>query len=234
MTELIRKLGELAAASRIKRLSEILMQDVGRIYKEQGFDFEPKWFLIFFQLSQQKTMSVTELAKAVGITYPAVNQLAAEMSRAGLVDSMSDSKDKRKRLLSLTGKGRSLAISIRPLWKDIESCTAELLNELDCNFLQMVGQIEDSLEDQSMYQRILDKIKSRQYEEIEIVDYKPKYKIHFYQLNKQWLEEYFTIEKADEKMLLHPEQTIIKPGGKILFAVFDDKVIGTCALIKSV
>jgi DNA-binding MarR family transcriptional regulator/predicted GNAT family acetyltransferase len=232
MTELIRKLGELATASRIKRLSESLMQDVGRIYKEQGFDFEPKWFLIFFQLSQQKAMSVTELAKAVGITYPAVNQLAAEMAGSGLVDSKSDPKDKRKRLISLTEKGRALMPSIKPLWKVIETSTSELLGELDCNFLQMIGQIEDALEDKSMYQRVANKIKSRQYKEVDIVEFKKKYKEPFYQLNKQWLEEYFTVEPADERMLLHPEANIIKPGGKILFAIIDAKAIGTVALIN--
>jgi DNA-binding MarR family transcriptional regulator len=231
MTELIRKLGELATASRIKRLSESLMQDVGRIYKEQGFKFEPKWFLIFYQLSQQSAMSVTELAREVGITYPAVNQLAAEMAKAGLVGSTSDPKDKRKRLLSLTEKGQSLAASVKPLWAVIESSTVELLSELDCNFLQMIGQIEDALENKSMYQRVVEKIRSLQYKEIDIVGFKTKYKESFYQLNKQWLEEYFTVEPADERMLLHPESNIIKPGGKILFAVLGAKVIGTVAII---
>jgi len=231
MTELIRKLGELATASRIKRLSESLMQDVGRIYKEQGFKFEPKWFLIFYQLSRQPAMSVTELAREVGITYPAVNQLAAEMAKAGLVDSMSDPKDKRKRRISLTDKGQSQMVAMKPLWKVIESSTSELLNELDCNFLQMIGQIEDALEDKSMYQRVVEKIKNRQYKEIDIVEFKTKYKESFYQLNKQWLEEYFTVEPVDERMLLHPESNIIKPGGKILFAILGVKVIGTVALM---
>ncbi len=232
MTELIKKLGELAAASRIKRLGESLMHDVGRVYKEQGLDFEPKWFLIFYQLSRQQAMSVTELAREVGITYPAVNQLAAEMARAELVDSMSDPKDKRKRLISLTEKGRSLMTSIRPLWKVIETSTSELLSELDCNFLQIIGQIEDALEDKSMHQRVVEKIKSHQYKEIDIVEFKTKYKESFYQLNKQWLEEYFTVEPTDESMLLHPEANIIKPGGKILFAIIGAKVIGTVALIN--
>jgi DNA-binding MarR family transcriptional regulator len=232
MTELIRKLGELATASRIKRLSDSLMQDVGRIYKEQGFKFEPKWFLIFYQLSQQKAMSVTELAREVGITYPAVNQLAAEMSKAGLVESSSDTKDKRKRLLSLTEKGRALTVSLRPLWEDIEKSTSDLLEELNCDFLQMVGQIEDSLDEKSMYQRVMERIRSRQYEDIQIIKYDPKYKKYFSELNREWLEEYFEVEAEDEKLLSKPEINILKPGGSIFFAVFKDEVVGTCALIK--
>lgn len=233
MTELIRKLGELATASRIKRLSDSLMQDVGRIYREQGFKFEPKWFLIFYQLFQQKAMSVTELAREVGITYPAVNQLAAEMSKAGLVESSSDSKDKRKRLLSLTEKGKALAVSLRPLWEDIGKSTADLLEELNCDFLQMVGQIEDSLEGKSMYQRVIERIRSRQYEDIQIVKYNPKYKKYFSELNREWLEEYFEVEAEDEKLLSKPELYILKPGGFILFAIFKGEVVGTCALIKA-
>jgi len=47
--EFIKESGTLALGSRIKNLSETLMKDMGKVYKEQNIDFEPRWFT-FFQL----------------------------------------------------------------------------------------------------------------------------------------------------------------------------------------
>ncbi len=66
--------------------------------------------------------------------------------------------------------------------------------------------------------------------EIEIIDYKPEYRNHFEQLNKVWLEKYFTVEPVDKYVLENPEEAILAHGGHILFARFEDQIIGTVAL----
>ena len=66
----------------------------------------------------------------------------------------------------------------------------------------------------------------------EIVEYKPEYKIKYKELNYEWLKKYFEIESSDEKILSDPEKEIIDKDGFIFFALFEDKVIGTCTLIK--
>jgi len=63
-----------------------------------------------------------------------------------------------------------------------------------------------------------------------IVPYRPEYKEHFERLNKAWLEEYFTVEPIDEFVLTQPEKAILSGGGRILFALLGDTVIGTVAL----
>jgi len=70
-------------------------------------------------------------------------------------------------------------------------------------------------------------------EEIIITDYDPKYAPDFRQLNVEWIEKYFTVEKHDLEELNNPEANIISKGGYILFALYNDKVVGTCALIKT-
>ena len=51
--DFIEELGTLALGTRIKNLGELLMKDMSRIYKEQGVDFEPRWFTLF-QLIMKK------------------------------------------------------------------------------------------------------------------------------------------------------------------------------------
>jgi N-acetylglutamate synthase-like GNAT family acetyltransferase len=66
----------------------------------------------------------------------------------------------------------------------------------------------------------------------EIVEYKPEYKIHYKNLNYEWLEKYFEIESTDEKILSNPKKEIIEKNGFIFFALLEDNVIGTCTLMK--
>ena len=68
---------------------------------------------------------------------------------------------------------------------------------------------------------------------ITILDYKPELAPYFKQINAAWIEQYFTLEAHDLHQLETPEDSILKPGGAILFARYDDTVAGTCALIKT-
>lgn len=65
---------------------------------------------------------------------------------------------------------------------------------------------------------------------IRIVSYQPEYAIYFDRYNKDWLEEYFVVEPVDKYVLENPEEAILKPGGQILFAEQDGKILGTVAL----
>jgi ribosomal protein S18 acetylase RimI-like enzyme len=54
-------------------------------------------------------------------------------------------------------------------------------------------------------------------------------------LNYEWLEKYFKTEKAeveDKRLLNNPEREIVKKGGEIFFAIINNVVVGTCAVLK--
>lgn len=67
---------------------------------------------------------------------------------------------------------------------------------------------------------------------IRIVEYEPKYQPYFESLNRAWIEKYFHMEKRDEYVLRNPDEAIIKNGGKILLALYDNVVAGVVALVK--
>jgi GNAT superfamily N-acetyltransferase len=66
--------------------------------------------------------------------------------------------------------------------------------------------------------------------ELTFLDYKPEYQPWFEKLNKAWLEEYFVVEPFDKWVLEHPDEAIIKQGGKIYFAASGSTIVGTVAL----
>ena len=230
--DLIRQLGPLALASRFRRLAEWLYKDGARIYREQAADFEPRWFPLFYLLKKSGAVSVTAAARALGFTHPAIKQIAGEMFRRGLLESIRDKKDERKRLLRLTRKGKAAVSSLEPVWADIEAAASELVREAGSDFLAAVGRLEDALNETGMYERVMRRVKKRQQDRVEITDYKPQLKRHFKSLNREWLQEYFAVEDEDEQLLSDPHGKIIKAGGFVLFARLDGKIVGTAALLK--
>jgi len=66
-----------------------------------------------------------------------------------------------------------------------------------------------------------------------IVPYEPLYRQSFYELNRAWIDRYFTMEPKDHETLGHPEQSILEPGGHILVALHGERPVGVCAMIVS-
>lgn len=67
---------------------------------------------------------------------------------------------------------------------------------------------------------------------LKFIEYEPKHQPIFKALNEEWIAQYFKMEKEDYAALDNPNEKILKPGGTILMATFNDEIIGTCALIK--
>ena len=75
--------------------------------------------------------------------------------------------------------------------------------------------------------------KSREYQNVKIIEYTPEFNACYKKLNYEWLKKYFEIEPKDEKILSDPQKQIIEKNGFIFFAILDNKVIGTCTLCKT-
>lgn len=230
--DLIKQLGTLALASRLKRLSDHLMSDVDRLYREQKVVFHPRWFPIAYLLDRKSPMAITAIADALGMTHPAINQAAGQMSHYGLLVSSRDKKDERRRLLGLSKKGRATVKALGPLWRLIKESTEEVLSKSGHDLIVTVTAIENELQKESIYHRVSTRLYQDFHSRLKIVEYIPDYKKYFRKLNYEWLEKYFEVENSDDKILSNPEKYVIRHGGKILFVLLDDAVVGTGALIR--
>lgn len=67
---------------------------------------------------------------------------------------------------------------------------------------------------------------------LEIIEFESVYRDNFRTLNEEWLIKYFRIEDIDRKVLGNPEKYILDDGGFILFAIYENEIVGTCALIN--
>ena len=230
--DMIQKLGPLAFASRLKRISERLMRDVSRIYRELDVEFHARWFPVMYLLGQKSPLAVTEVARELGLTHPAINQIAAGMTKAGLLLSTKDSQDERRRMLSISPEGGKVLASLAPVWRDIEAATAEVIEEAGKNLLVTLDKVEQALDEKDMYRRVSDRIKERQFNKVEIIEYEPRFRKDFERLNVEWLKKYFTVEDYDRALLGDPRRRILNKGGFILFARSESEIVGTIAVMK--
>jgi len=230
--DLITELGELAFGTRLRRLSERLTRDVSRVYKSARVDFEVRWFPVLYLLGRESSLPVTVIARSLGLSHPAVNQITAAMARRKLISSRKDPSDERRRLVALTAKGRETITELTPIWETIADATRDLIAESETDFLTQIARLEGALDREDMYHRVTERLRTRQIEDIEIIDYAPQYKQYFKALNYEWLEQYFEIEPADEALLSDPQGKILRPGGAVLFARLNGEIVGTAALIR--
>lgn len=228
--DLVRELGTLALASRLRRLADRLQQDVSHIYDEQGFDLPARCFPLLVALQGATPTPVTHLARSLGLTHTAIRQMAIQMSRLKLLITERDPNDSRRRLLSLSRKGRSLAKRLTPLWNEIAAANQDLLDSSGHPLLDSLGAIEEQLDRRSIYSRIHDRLN------IVIVDFRPEHVEAFRRLNYQWLDQCFEIEEPDRTLLDDPQGQVIERGGVILCALDknlapdEEQVVGVCAL----
>lgn len=65
-----------------------------------------------------------------------------------------------------------------------------------------------------------------------VVPYRQELRAAFEQLNREWIERYFTLEQADLEVFSDPEAKILAAGGQIFFVLEDGQVQGTCAVLR--
>lgn len=230
MKDHIHSLGYLALGSRMKRIADKLYSEVSALYASHGIDFDPGCFPLLTLLDQQPLITISEAAQSLGLSHAAVSQKASWMEKKGLLKLKPSPADKRSKMITLTPKGKALVNQLQPLWYAIRQTQYDLGQGVTHPLLEMLDEFERTLNDASMQQRMKSHLRDYYGERLRIVDYRPELASHFARLNIQWLEEFFSVEPYDQKVLGDPQTYIIDRGGEIYFAELDGEIVGTCAL----
>jgi len=218
--------------TRIRKTGEILSAQVAKILGEYSPGIDPRAIPILNILNTRSSRSITEIANSIGFTHPAVIQLVSHLVRDKLVTTSKSTSDKRLTILDLTPKGRSTFEKLEPVISVMSETVESIIDEIDANMLFSLGQMDKYVKDGMLLERMKEKSKQQAMEKVSIVSYKKKYKSDFRKLNEEWLKKYFIVEEEDKRFLSNPEKEIINKGGEIFFALLENEVVGTCAMIK--
>lgn len=230
--EFFNKTGKAALGSRLRMLTETITEDAAQIYKLYGTHLQPKWFPVFYVLSAGEEKTITAIAKEIGHSHPSVSKIITEMRKSGLVAEKKDKTDGRRNMVSLTKKGIEINAKIKDQLTDVGNAIDAISSQASHDLWKAIEEWEYLLEQQSLLDRVREQQKKREAGKVQIVNYSPKYQAAFKALNVEWIATWFKMEETDYKSLDNPEGYILKKGGHIFVALYNDEPVGVCALIK--
>ena len=222
--------GKMAIGSRLRVLTETLTRDAASIYGLYGVDIKPKWFPVFYSLTDEQPKSVTAIAREIGQSHPSVSTIVREMINVGLIEEVDDKDDRRCTLITLTEYGKSLSQELIAQLRDVERAVEQISSECDNDLWAAIADWEKALGRKSILERVKEIKEQREHSEVEIVEYQPQYKKAFYELNRKWIELYWELEPHDIEVLENPEKHILEKGGHIFVALYNGFPVGVCAL----
>jgi DNA-binding MarR family transcriptional regulator/GNAT superfamily N-acetyltransferase len=229
--DLLRDLGELALATRCRRLSGRLLDSVNEFYRELGVPFQGRWFGLVQALARTDDRGVMELAEELGLSHTAVAQLLRELEEADWVATRADPGDARRRQARLTETGRRRMDELRPVWEAVRGATAGLLARRAPDLLARLAALEDELEALPLTDAMLAELGRPPMRRLAVVPYRSAYRKVFRDLNLAWLREHFQPEEEDLRLLADPARHVLRQGGRILVALWESRPVGVCALL---
>jgi ribosomal protein S18 acetylase RimI-like enzyme len=230
--EFFKSVGKKALGSRLRMLTDKITADAAGIYRLYDIDLQPKWFPVFYALSQGEEKTITGIAQEIGHSHPSVSKITAEMIALDLVRERRDGSDGRRNMVSLSEKGMVYTSNIQEQYEDVEAAIEAISSVATQDLWRALEEWESLLEQKSLLRRVTEQKKSRESKHVEIVNFSATYAAAFRSLNEQWISTYFKMEDTDYKSLNDPEGYILKNGGQILVALYNNEPVGVCALIK--
>ncbi|MBN9382763.1 MAG: GNAT family N-acetyltransferase [Chitinophagaceae bacterium] len=244
------KTGKMALGSRLRRLSEQMTEQAASIYDLYQVDLQPKWFPVFYALSGGEEKSITDIAREIGHTHPSVCQIVREMAAKGYIvekkggqgdreqtdgDSTQGNKravDGRKNFVTLSDTGRATMEKMEAQLNDVTLAIEKAMKETQYDLWKAIAEWEFLLEQKSLLRRVQEEKKLRESDDVQIVDFEPRYAKAFHDLNEEWISTWFKMEEEDYHALDHPKEHILDGGGYIFIALYKGEPVGTCAIIK--
>ncbi|MTI30197.1 hypothetical protein [Xanthovirga aplysinae] len=74
-----KELQYLGFTMRLKRISDAMLYEGKKLYKELDVDIEPNWYVIFKLLKSRGALSVMDIADSIKMAHPSVITLTNKM-----------------------------------------------------------------------------------------------------------------------------------------------------------
>lgn len=152
--DFVRERGYLTLGSRLKRLGERLQGEVQELARAEGVEVPPGLFPTIGVLDLAGSLTIGELAEALGISQPGATRNVERLVRLGLVKSVRSAADRRIKAVMLTDRCQALVRATKDdLWPRVERSVAEICERLEGPLLEMLGGLERALDERPLHVR---------------------------------------------------------------------------------
>jgi DNA-binding MarR family transcriptional regulator len=150
------ELGPVVFGTRLKRMSDIFLSEVNKVYADNDIPFEASWFGIFYLLDKHQELSIFEIAETLEVSHSAVSQLVKVLLAKQLIDQKASIYDGRKKVISLSASGLDLLIKIKPVWLALSKTMEEIM--ADIPILEEILQLENKFATENLSKLINKKL----------------------------------------------------------------------------
>ena len=153
-------LGRPLLAHRLRRLSERMVESAGSVLPSLGITAPPRSNSTLLLLREHGSLAVTEIAAGVRLSHPLIIKLVDELLAKGLVRSEIDAADRRRRVVSLTAKGKREADRFTEMNRTMAALFADLEKESGHDLFAALEAFEAALDVEPLSDRMRKRVKA--------------------------------------------------------------------------
>lgn len=153
--DFVRSEGQSFLAHLLRRLSDQFVRGCEQWYPQFGLTAPPRTASTLHLLYRRGARSVTEIAADIRQSHPLVITWIRQLTRLGLVRSLSDPSDKRRTVIVLTEAGLAEARRMLKADKIIEKAYRQLMQDADAELFENLFRIDKACQVRSFYDRLV-------------------------------------------------------------------------------
>ncbi|MEM9385181.1 MAG: hypothetical protein AAGA68_08990 [Pseudomonadota bacterium] len=148
--------GEAFVGARAQRLADLIAQQGDEFLQAAGITIPVRSVSTLLYLHQEGPSSLVEIARALNEPHQLTAQRTSRLSSLSMLSSRADTKDRRRRMFSLTPKGKREATKVQARCKEALVVFDNLNSELNVNVARLLDAAYDALLTRSMLARSTD------------------------------------------------------------------------------
>ena len=152
--DFIEKVGLPLLAHRLRRVSDAIVHDVGKLLNSRDVGIPPRAGSLVLLLSQCHELPIMVASEQLRLSHPMIISLARALSAAGLVEDVSDPNDSRRRLLRLTSEGRQQARFLGDLNRALSGAFEQMFEETGVDLFAALQAFEQAATRQPILDRV--------------------------------------------------------------------------------
>lgn len=152
--DFIESQGNALVAHRLRRSSELIVQQVGDVLATLAIDVPPRGASMMLLIDEEAPVGVVEISRRLRLSHPLIVRMAQRFTAAGLATIEADPGDARRRSIVPTAKGRRQAAMIRAFNAQLDSVIADLFAEIDAPLIAILDRLDAALADRPIAERV--------------------------------------------------------------------------------
>jgi len=152
--DFIHRQGPAYLAHILRRLADELIRGGTQWYPEVGVTAPPRTTSTLLALDERGPLGVTEIASLLSQSHPLVIDWCRQLTSLGFIETQTDSRDRRRSIVTLTDAGRSEVHRLRNALVIMERASCTLMEETGSNIFRDLWQLEGALRKKPFVDRL--------------------------------------------------------------------------------